>query len=202
MSFNPALVTIEDDANPPISLYFRIGGQPTLIVPMLTQALSVGRRGLDPPKFVTRICAAIGLRAIREVSLLLDPPEIPLRWTYDITLQKTPWITVREISDGGEPTVLYENHLDNYLTKALRKPSKRRGRLPAGYASQEEYLKSIEKPERHAALKEEVLRERAQSENPNVNLAGVKVYDKEEYFAQRRDAKRAKRDAKKERKNK
>jgi hypothetical protein len=200
MSFNPGLITVEDEDNPPIYLYFRIGAQPTLIVPALTQALAVGRRGLDSLQFVTRIIAAIGLRSIRESSLLIDKPRIPLRWTYEIRIDKPLEIIACELSEGGEPTLLYRGTLDHFLTKELRKPSRRPNRRdPRGYASKEEYLKSL-KPERHPRLTEEILHERAQADAPHVNLSGVRVFTKEEALARGKAERKRLRDASREKK--
>jgi len=190
VAFYPGLISISDEQLDSFFIYRRLGGQPSLIVPTLARALSLGRRGVTAGNFTARVCAAIGGSSIRETMIFSEEPSFPIRYLYRIRLIRPQLlIYVEEISDAGVPTTLYpEGIFDGYLTRELRRKRVRRGRAPAGYdGNKDEANRDRINPTLHDRI--EILNERAQAENPHINLKGVRVISKDEYFAAKRKKK-------------
>lgn len=182
MPFYAAIVNIRD-FNSTGYVYQRIGGQPSIMTITLARTLQIGRRGLTTARFIARFCAAVGLNSIRNTLVNETEPGSEHDFEYNIDLSAPrPRILVTGYSNDHPPQILYKGYLENYLTKELRRPAKRRGRTPPGFDTHEDFVRSIEHPERHN-LRDEILNERARSEAPRVNLRGVRIISKKEHFS-------------------
>lgn len=195
-----ALISVSDQTFGTTYIHLTIGGQPHAISSTLTNALSGARAiTMHSRRLALLIIGAIPHKRLRSASLFTDnEPDLahakPVDYRYEIDLPPLAArrILVTEISDGGSEDKYFEGLLDNFINYQFRRLKKPRGRTPNGF-TRAEWEEHHNAPRTDAPdfvqsrLRNDVLRERAQAENPHVNLSGVRVFSKDESLARSRE---------------
>jgi hypothetical protein len=147
MAIESASLTICGRDGSVVSLFRRIGGQPSALVDPLLHALGSNRiiSRAAPGLLAVGIVGYSGRDAQKhwEFCNLNHAEDRPHSWRYRISSEsyQPTQLVIQRISDAGNTLPYYSGPVDHWLTEAIRKRPRTttRGPIPRGFASRAEY---------------------------------------------------------------
>lgn len=190
MSLNKVALFLADSNKTLFSLHKNPGAVPESFARLFAAILAGKRRyARDPARLTCMILASSGLDKGASYTLFSTDGavETDYEWEYRLTCSSRNIHLHLTHNDGEHIKIMHNGPLEFFISKALRtnRLRKTRGPVPRGYANRAEYESVLaarrgnheELPPVRSNLKNEVMRDRANSPAPRIpNLEGVYVH--------------------------